>query len=408
MALEFHRRVLRNGLTVVAESDASAHTSAAGFFVKTGARDEATSVMGVSHFLEHMMFKGTEGLSAEQLNREFDGMGARNNAYTSNEMTCFYAQVLPERLPKALDLLGRMMRPSLRLEDFTTEKNVILEEIAMYRDNPFWVLYEAAIEKHYGSHPMSHRVLGTDATITALTRDQMKDYFDTRYSADNTVVALGGKLDFDACVAQIERLCGFWPKTGAARNPERPPVVGGRLSLKDAKVNRGYYLALCKAPAMSDELRYPAALLSQVLGCPDNSRLHWALIESGVAEEAQAAFDAHDGVGEYYVFAAGDPGRLPQIAETIDRELGRLVESVTTEDLERLKSRIATAACLNAERPGDRMQRLGRLWTYMGEYTTLDEELERINKVSLGDLRLVAEAYPIKPSTIGTLEPAVN
>jgi len=407
MSFGFHHRVLGNGLTIVAEVDQSSHTSAAGFFVKTGARDESTALMGVSHFLEHMMFKGAEGLSAEQLNREFDSMGARNNAYTSNEMTCFYAQVLPERLPKALDLLGRMMRPSLREEDFTTEKNVILEEIAMYRDNPFWVLYEAAIEKHYGTHPMSHRVLGTDETIKALRRDQMKEYFDTRYSADNTVVALGGRLDFEASVDQIERLCGAWPKTGATRSPKGPEVVGGRLSLKDAKVNRGYYLALCKAPAMEDELRYPAALLAQVLGSPDNSRLHWALVESGVAEEAQSAFDAHDGVGEYYVFAAGDPARLPQIAETIDRELSKLVASVTKEDLERLKSRIATAACLNAERPGDRMQRLGRLWTYLGEYTTLDEELDRINAVSLDDLRRVAEAYPIAPCTVGTLEPAL-
>src|SRR5690606_38952834 len=139
----FQHATLPNGLTVIAEVDPEAHTAAAGFFVKTGARDEASPLMGVSHFLEHMMFKGTDQRSAEELNRQFDLIGARNNAYTTSELTCFYASVLPERLlgaGGAVDLLADMMRPALREEDFDTEKKVILEEIAMYEDNPFWVL----------------------------------------------------------------------------------------------------------------------------------------------------------------------------------------------------------------------------------------------------------------------------
>src|SRR5882724_3919279 len=130
--ISFQQHRLPNGLTIIAEVDPAAHSAAAGFFVKTGARDEATPVMGVSHFLEHMMFKGTEDLTAEELNRRFDEIGARNNAFTSNEMTCFHAHVLPEYLGQGLDLLGRMMRPALKPTDFDTEKGVILEEIAMY------------------------------------------------------------------------------------------------------------------------------------------------------------------------------------------------------------------------------------------------------------------------------------
>jgi predicted Zn-dependent peptidase len=408
MAIEFHQAVLPNGLTVVAEADPAAHTCAAGFFVKTGARDEDSGVMGVSHYLEHMMFKGTTKISAEELNRAFDELGARNNAYTSNEMTCFYAQVLPEHLAASLSLLGQMMRPALRGADFDMEKGVILEEIAMYKDNPFWVLYEASIDRHYAPHPMSHRVLGTTETITALSREQMQEYFDERYSADNMVLALGGRLDFAACVEQAHGLCGAWARTGARRSgaAPMPSAKQGCIELRDAKVNRGYLIAIARAPGIEDDRRYAASLLAQVLGASDNSRLHWSLVESGIAEEAQAAYDAHDGIGEYYVYAAGAPERLGEIQGVIAREIEALVESITLDDLERLRNRIATAAALNAERPGDRMQRLGRLWTYLGKYTTLDEEVAKINAVTLDDLRACARDFPLCPTTLGTLLPA--
>ena len=173
MSVTHHERRLDNGLTILAETDPDAHSAAVGFFVRTGARDEEPALMGVSHFLEHMMFKGTDDLPAEAINRGFDAMGARNNAYTTGEMTAFYAHVLPERTPDALALLGAMMRPALRQSDFDTEKGVILEEIAMYRDNPFWVLYEQCVEKRYGPHGRGHRVLGTETTVGEMDRDAM-------------------------------------------------------------------------------------------------------------------------------------------------------------------------------------------------------------------------------------------
>ena len=406
MPQTFHQTTLNNGLTIIAEADTDAASSAAGFFVKTGARDELSKVMGVSHFLEHMMFKGTTDICADELNRAFDEIGARNNAYTSSEMTCFYAHTLPEHLPRGLELLGRMMRPALRQADFDTEKGVILEEIAMYKDNPFWVLYEASVETHYGPHPMSHRVLGTDQTITDLKRDEMQEYFDFRYSADNPVVALAGKLDFDAAVKQIQQLCGNWQRTGAKREGLVPKPVGGELRLTSDKVSRGYLLYLCPGPSVSDERRYAAALLAQVLGASDNSRLHWSLVETGLAEEAQAAYDGHDGIGDYYVYASGDPERLDEIATAIDKELDGLIDSITDDDLERLRNKIATGAALGGERPGDRMQRLGRVWTTLGKRIPLEEEVDRINRVTLDEIRKMYVDFPIRPITRGRLVPA--
>jgi predicted Zn-dependent peptidase len=405
MPVTFEQTTLPSGLTIVSETDPEAHSAAAGFFVKTGARDESGQIMGVSHYLEHMMFKGTERLSAHDLNKAFDDMGARNNAYTTSEMTCFYAHILPERLTECVDLLAHMLRPALRDSDFTTEKGVILEEIAMYKDNPYWVLFEATLERHFGSHPMAHRVLGTDETIKALQRDQMQRYFDTRYSADNTVVALAGRLDFARAVDQIAGLCAGWGRTGAGRETSRPRAGGGEFTMRDPKVTRGYLLGIADAPSLDDDRRYPAALLAQVLGASDNSRLHWSLIETGLAEEAVAAFEPHDGTGEFLVYAFGDPERLDEIWGVVRREIEGLVSSLTESDLERLRNRLATAVTLGGERPADRMQRIGRLWTYLRSYRPLEEELERINGVTLRDLRAVADAFPLMPQTLGRMLP---
>lgn len=401
----FRERTLHNGLKVIAELSPVAQSAAAGFFVRTGARDEEPRLMGVSHFLEHMMFKGTEDLSADEINRAFDDLGARNNAYTSGELTCFHAQVLPEHAGTVIDVLARMMRPAIRQEDFDTEKNVILEEIAMYADNPFWVLYENAAEAHYRGHPLGHRVLGTKETVSAMKRDEMAAYFGHRYSADNTVVALSGRIDFDAACAQIEALCGDWPTTGPTRDNSAPDVGAGRILKEDQSVSRSYLIGLSPGPGVADPDRYAAAIAAQVVGAPDNSLLHWSLIETGIAEEAQSAFEPHDGCGDFFVYASGDPERMDEIEEKALAACAAAASEATDEDLERLRNKIATGATLSGERPNDRMQRIGRLWSSTGSYRSLDEELALVNAVTLADVRRVLEQYPMTPATLARLGP---
>lgn len=405
MPVQFKQARLANGLEVLAEIDPEAHSAACGFFVRTGARDEPTPLMGVSHFLEHMMFKGTADLTTDELNRAFDAMGARNNAYTSSELTCFYAQVLPEYLADGLSLLSRMMRPALRPADFEMEKGVILEEIAMYKDNPFWVVYEACIDRHYAPHPLSHRVLGTNETIRALTRDQMHGYFTNRYSSDNTCIALAGRIDFDRCIAVVNERCRDWAPTHAPRTPAPERIGGGFVRLRDEKAARGYAMGLARAPGIDDDRRYAALLLSQVLGASDNSRLHWSLIEPGIADEAQASYDAHADLGEFAIFISADPARLDEAWDIALRETDGLAGSVRPDDLARLRGKLATAVTLGAERPGDRMQRLGRLWTLHQPYTTLEQELARIEAVTIDDVRAIARDFPLRPRTMARLSP---
>lgn len=405
MANEFKHRELNNGLIVIAETDSGAHSSAAGFFVRTGARDEPLELMGVSHYLEHMMFKGTDDISADELNQRFDDMGARHNAYTSSEVTCFYAQVLPEMTDDALTLLASMMRPALRDEDFTTEKQVILEEIAMYRDNPFWVLYEEAMDRYFKPHGLGYRVLGTNESIKAMTRDQMAGYFNDRYAPDNMVLSLAGRVDFDKACDLADRVCGDWASTGATRDIAAPGHNAEVFSLEDEGVHRGYMIGLAPAPAADDERRYAAMVLGQLLGGDGNSRLHWALVEKGIAEEAQAGYDPHEGCGVFMVYAGGEPDRLETIRGVIEEEIRGLADSMTETDLERIRNRVATMATLGGERPGDRMQRIGRQWASLGYHRSLEEELERINAVTLGDLRDLCVAMGPMPRLVGTLGP---
>src|SRR5207244_2816391 len=192
MPLTFHHHQLPNGLDIVAEINPDSHSFAAGLFVKTGARDETATINGVSHFLEHMMFKGSEKYGWEDVNRIFDEIGARYNAFTSQEMTAYYANVLPEFTERALEHLSHLLRPAIRVEDFTTEKKVILEEIAMYLDDPGHRLYEDLMESHFGPHPLSMSVLGTADSITKLEQPQMAEYFKRRYGPGNMVFVASG------------------------------------------------------------------------------------------------------------------------------------------------------------------------------------------------------------------------
>src|SRR5437667_510559 len=179
--MTFHSHVLPNGLQIIGETSPSARSVALGFFVRTGARDETRDVSGVTHFLEHMVFKGTPRRTALDVNLDFDRIGANYNAFTSEENTVFYAAILPEYLPQAVDILADILRPSLRGDDFNMEKKVIIEEIGMYEDQPMWCAYDNAKKAFFADHPLGNSILGSAASVAGLTREQMQGYFDRRY-----------------------------------------------------------------------------------------------------------------------------------------------------------------------------------------------------------------------------------
>ena len=405
MATEFRHHTLPNGLTVVAEPDPSAHTAALGFFVKTGARDEEAPVMGVSHFLEHMMFKGTSRRSADDVNREFDEIGANYNAFTSHEQTVYYAHVLPEFLPRAVDLLGDILRPALRESDFDMEKNVILEEIGMYDDRPTWRLQDTLIEQYFADHPLGFRVLGTKQTVSDLTAAQMREYFDRRYASDNVVVSAVGKFDFDTLIAEVEKIAGSWKPSGATRNYNAPSIAAREHTMHDPNVTRHYIGLLCPGPSAQDDSRYAAKVLSDVLGDSEGSRIYWALVEPGLADEADFSFMPQDRLGCYLGYASCDPDRAKQVEELLISTIDSAIDNLTDDEVERAKNKLATSATLQGESPRGRMTSIGSTWSYLGEHLPLEEELARVMAVTPEDIRRLFADGKFSPKTVLRLGP---
>jgi predicted Zn-dependent peptidase len=402
----FIKKKLSNGLTILAEPDPAAHTSAVGFFVKAGTRDEAKKLMGVSHFLEHMMFKTTtRGRSGDDINREFDDMGANYNAYTSQEMTVYYAHVLPEFQFKAMDLLVDMLRPALTDQDFKMERPVILEEIGMYDDRPQWRLGNLANETFLGKHSMGYRVLGTAQTIKAMTAKQMRAYYGQHYGPDTTIFVAAGNIDLDKLTSELEKFTRDWKPSGADRSYEKPKYTLGRLDIKDKKVNRHYCDILSEAPSAQDADRYAARVLADVLGDSEGSRLYWALVDPGIAEEATFSYDPQDKMGMYVASLVCDPKRAQEAEALFTKTLDEYADRIDEAELVRAKSKIATQAMLQGESTMGRMSSIGGTWTYRGEYQTLEHELEQIQAVTPQMLRDLLKRFPLNKRLVATMSP---
>jgi predicted Zn-dependent peptidase len=406
----FHSHALDNGLQIIGETSPSARSVALGFFVRTGARDETEEVSGVTHFLEHMVFKGTPHRSALDVNRDFDRIGAHYNAFTSEENTVFYAAVLPEYLPPAVDILADILRPSLRPEDFDMEKNVIIEEIGMYEDQPMWSAYDHAKRVYFADHPLGKSILGTADSIRALTRDQMHGYFQRRYVAPNITVVAAGHFDWPALVRLVRERCGGWEAGPVGRKGVRPAHGSGAFEvLKKAKVTQEHVFLISEGPPVSSPLRYAADTLALVIGDDSGSRLYWALVDPGRADSADTSFHDYEGTGSFYTSFSCEPRKTAKnlaIVHDVLRAVQK--ESVTEKELRQAKSKILSRVVRSSERPMGRMQAIGNSWTYLHRYRTVDEELAAFEAVSLKTIRKLLDRYPLDRVTTLALGPLGN
>jgi predicted Zn-dependent peptidase len=404
--LEFREHVLPNGLEVVAECNDEARSTALGFFVKTGARDEADEVAGVSHFLEHMVFKGTPTRSADDVNREFDEMGAHYNAFTNEEHTVYHAAVLPEYLRPALALLSDILRPSLREDDFDTEKKVIIEEIQMYADQPPFGADDHVRAAHFGRHPLGRSVLGTVQSITDLKVDAMRDYFRRRYSPGNIALVAAGQVDFDALAAAAAALCGSWEPFEAGRKVERAAPHAGFECLVRPNATQEYVLQLANGPSATDDDRFAAKLLATILGDDSGSRLFWELVDPGLAENASLGHGDHEGTGIYMTYLSCEPDETADNLRRV-REIYHRVETdgVIAAELEQAKNKINSRVVLSSERPRGRLFNLGSNWTYRREYRSVKDNLDAVDAVTLEQLAAVLAKYPLTVSTTVAVGP---
>jgi predicted Zn-dependent peptidase len=405
--MSFHIHRLENGLTILGEQAPQARSVAVGLFVRAGSRDEPGNVSGVSHFLEHMAFKGSEKRTAEQVNQDFDRIGADYNAFTSEEATVYHAAVLPEYLPEAVDIVSGLLRPVLRQEDFEMEKKVIINEIGRYEDMPHWAAYDLAKTKYFGEHNLGKSILGTPQSITAMTREEMAAYHAHRYVGPNITMVVTGQYDWGRVVELAERHCGGWP-TGDAPRTGADEAPGGSAVhvVHKPKVAQQYVVLMSPGPAAASTMRYAADLLSMAVGDDSGSRLYWELVDPGLAESAYCSFHEYEGTGLFYTSLTCEPEKAASNLGVLYKALAEVQnKGVTEEELERAKSKLLSRMVRGSERPRGRLAPVGMCWMYQGEYRSADEEIRRYEAVRLRDIQDVLQRYPLTSQTVLALGP---
>lgn len=404
--MEFREHTLPNGLEIVAECNPLALSTSIGFFVRAGARDESDELAGVSHFLEHMAFKGTPRRTADDVNREFDEIGAHYNAYTSEEHTVYYGTVLPEFQHACVDLLTDIVRPSLRDDDFEMEKKVIIEEIQMYMDQPPYGMDDRVKELCFGDHPVSRSVLGTEESIRALTADAMRSYFASRYSTGAMTLVAAGRVDFEDLIQQAAEACGSWER----REEDRPRTPGvGRLATETVtrpSATQQYVLRLAAGPDATDKDRYAAKLLTMAVGDDSGSRLYWELVDPGHAETASLGHYEYQDVGMLFTWMSCAPEELEANLERVNAVLsGAQAGGVTEEEIARARNKIKSRVVIGNERPRSRLFSVGGNWVHRREYRTAREDLDALDAVTVADVRRVLDRFPLTAGAAVTVGP---
>ena len=386
--------VLDNGLRVLLEPMPTSQSASMGFFVKTGSRDEAESESGVSHFLEHMMFKGTRKRDSLQLTYDLGNIGAQSNAFTSEEVTVYYGTVVPEYVDDMVEILCDMLRSTIPQSEFDVEKNVILEEIALYQDRPTFCLYEEASEHFFSGQGSGNSVLGTHASISALSRDQMKQYFDRRYLPSNMFFSIAGAFDPDAVLARLQKDTADWVAGETSRTYRKhvPPVIGQTYKRKN--LQQGHILLMAPGASSQSEDRIALNVLSGIIGDPSGSRLYWSLIDSGLAESASFDLDERDQTGFFSASASARPDSLDKVGSIL-RDVISNCRDVTKEEVEKAKAKLKTRLVLNGELPMGRFMALGYEWMYREKLHSLKDLMDKVQSISCDSIVQALDKYPL-------------
>jgi predicted Zn-dependent peptidase len=336
-------------------------------------------------------------------------VGAKHNAQTSEEDTFYHVTCLPEYLEPAFDVLSDILRPTLKGDDFETEKQVIIEEIRMYLDNPMSVAYEAAKSAHFGTHPLGNSILGTVDSITALGAGQMRDYFARQYSPANIVLAFAGKSEWEKLVELATSRCGAWQGGPAARAAMPARSTGEFRTIVRADDQQQTVVGVADGPPLESPDRYAAHLLATILGDHTGSRLYWALIDPGFADGAELSFQDYNQAGAFFTFLSCEPdstqvnlGRIADVNRTL------MADGPTEDELIQAKNKVLARSVLRSERPMGRLASLGFHWTYYHAYFPVEDELDAFSRVTLNDLRRLLARWPLWPMTIVSVGPATD
>ena len=388
---------LGSGVRLVTERMPAVRSVSVGFWIGSGARDEEANVAGASHFLEHLLFKGTERRSAAEIAGELEAVGGDLNAFTSKEYTCFYARCLDRDLPLAVDVLADMVTSAaVTAEDVEVERAVVLEEIRMHRDTPDDLVHSVFSEALYGSHPLGREVLGTSGTIETVLRDDIYGYYQQRYVPQNLVVAVAGNIDHDEVRNLVEGSLDGWAPSGPP--PQRQLLLIDRparaVGLQRRPTEQAHVLLGGMGFARNDERRFAARVLEQAMGGGMASRLFQEVRERrGLAYSVYSYLSAQAEIGYHAVYAGTAVERVDEVLDVVRSELSRaLHEGLTDGELTAAKSALTGSLVLGLEDTGSRMTRLGRSVVSGLPLLSLDEIMAEIDAVGHGDVTAVTEA----------------
>jgi predicted Zn-dependent peptidase len=405
----FRRTTLPGGLRVVTEAVPGVRSAAFGVWVGVGSRDEHPKEAGASHFLEHLLFKGTARRTALEIAAVMDAVGGELNAFTAKEYTCYYARVLDADLPLAVDVVADLVTSATcSPEDVEAERGVILEEISMHDDDPGDVVHDAFSQALYGDHALGRPVIGSVDTIEALTHASITGYYRQRYTQPEMVVSVAGNVDHSEVVRLVVQAFGHSPP--AASSPLRahdPPGPHASVVVEDRPTEQAHLVLGTHGVSRSDPRRWALSVLNNALGGGMSSRLFQEVRENrGLAYSVYSYAAHHHDTGAFGVYAGCAPGKVDEVLEVCRAELDAVArKGLTDDEIVRAKGQLRGSLVLGLEDTGSQMTRIGKAELVHGHVLAVDELLELIEGVTPDAVREVAQDVLQRPLSLGIIGP---
>ena len=401
--------LLPSGLNVVTERMPDVRSVALGFWVGVGARDEAPHQSGASHFLEHLLFKGTEERTATEIAEAIDAVGGELNAFTTKDHTAFHVRLLADHLDLALDVLSDIMwRPAFRPEEVEAERLVIVEELLMQADEPEELAQELLASALWPGHPLGREVLGSEPTVSAMGVTDLREFHDRRYRPGVTVLAAAGRLDHDRLIGSVEERFARSGRPPGGEPPMRaaPSASPERLVVRRRQTEQAHLVLGLPCVTRHDPDRHAATLLAQILGGGASSRLFQEVRERrGLAYAVYAERTGYEDAGVLAVYAGTAPARAAETLRVVSAEVERLSAGVSARELEVARGSIIGSMALGLEDSGARMHRIGRSMLLHGDVPSVDEVVASFSRVTPDDVRRVADRLLASPPTLAVVSP---
>lgn len=383
--VQFKKTILKNGICVVTEMHSESRAAALGIWVSTGTRDESRGDEGISHFLEHMVFKATKTRSAYQIAKSLEAFGGDLNAFTTREYTCYHALVLKNHWPKALDVLADLVsNMQMNREDFQLEKSVILQEIAMSEDNLEELIYDEYLSRCLPKHPLGRSILGTVRSIETMTQKQLLRYYRERYSGNNLIISASGNVDHGELVESVEKLLGNKPQKKQLSHRTRPKHRPFRTVIEKSGEQLHLLLGI-PCSSFRDKHRFEAFIINTLLGGGMTSKLYQSVREKkGLVYSVYSSLNTFEDFGVINIYASCDKGNMKSVVRTIFTELRRIIKNGVSEgDLGLFKTQVVGSLLLGADDIENRMQSIGINEMVFGKYKPVDDVIAEINEVTV-------------------------